>query len=481
MKYIVFVALISIYTIFTVSGFTVNNNNQTIKLSETKDLLVNPGKGWIIYGSDVSSYPQAKWLEHCRTTPFKDISKEIWNIGSIVYMRYHWSDIESEEGVYNWEILDNPIRQAQQHGKQFAFGVMSCNSCMSTQAIPQYVFDAGAKLVIVNSFDNINNKTTVSKTTPFNDSIYLVKMEKFLKVLGNRYDGNPSIAFFDIRSYGNFGENHVGSLNDMIPKITSDEFKNRHIRMHKDAFKTTKLVTASSHKLRSFSTNDDPVVWEWCVKNGIGLRWDGYLFSNDKMDMVKATEIALKPSTGVDYGILECWQPYGQDKNYLNSSAWRDAISKTQSSFCSLANWGSNGQLFYTENKTFVEEINNLLGYHFVATAASFNTSLLKGKKGSFTLTLSNKGAAPILIPAILKLALMDKKGTILETIILDNVNPFSWKPKQSITVKASAKFRKYSGTTSLAIGLFSKQAHEKPDIFFGNVEVNKQGWLIIK
>lgn len=478
-KNILFVALLFIYTISTAAGSLINNNIQSTKLEESKGLLVNPGKGWIIYGSDVSSYPQAEWLELCRTSPFKNISTKVWNLGSVVYLRYHWTDIEPKEGVYNWEILDNPIRLAQQHGKQFAFGVMSCNSCMSTQAIPQYVFDAGAKLVNVNSFDNINNKATVSKTTPFNDPVYLDKMGRFLKALGKRYDGNPTIAFFDVRSYGNFGENHIGSLNNMIPQISSDEFK-EHVKMHKAAFKTTKLVTATSHIMRAFSTKDDPAVWQWCVEQGVGLRWDGYLFDNKEMDMIKATEIALKPAIGSDYGILECWQPYGQEKNYLNSSAWRDAILKTQSSLCSLANWGANGELFYDENRTFVEEISNLLGYHFAATAVSFDTSLMKGGKGSFSLLLSNKGAAPILIPATLKLALMDTKGTILETIELDKVNPSSWKPGESITVNASAKFRKYSGAASLAIGLFSKQADEKPDIFFGNAEVNKQGWLII-
>ena len=475
MKYLVFVAIL-----FTMAGYLKKKENLTIKLKASTGPLVNPGKGWVIYGPDVSSYPQAEWLELCRTKPFRDIPGEVWNIGSVVYMRYHWSDLEPKEGIFNWEILDNPIRLAQEQGKQFAFGVMSCNSCMSTQAIPQYVFDAGAKLVNVNSFDNIKKIGTVNKTAPFNDAVYLEKMERFLKALGKRYDGNPSVAFFDIRSYGNFGENHVGGLDNKISQITSDEFKNMHVKMHKDAFRRTKLVTATSHKLRAFSTKDDPDVWEWCVNNGIGLRWDGYLFGNNEMDMVKATEIALKPAIGRDYGILECWQPYGQEKNYLNYTAWKEAIVKTLSSFCSLANWGPNGPVFLREHKAFVDSLNNLLGYHFVATRASFDPSLMKGGKGFVSLMLSNKGAAPILIPAILKLALMDAKGTILETVDLEKVNPSGWKPGETITVEASARFRKHPGATRLALGLFSEHAHEKPDILFGNMEVNNQGWLII-
>ena len=146
----------------------------------------------------------------------------------------------------------------------------------------------------------------------------------------------------------------------------------------------------------------------------------------------------------------------------------------------SLANWGPNGPVFYREHKAFVDSLNNLFGYHFVATEASFDPSLMKGGKGFVSLMLSNKGAAPILIPAILKLGLMDAKGTILETVDLDKVKPSGWKPGKTITVEASARFRKHPGATRLAIGLFSEHAHEKPDILFGNMEVNNQGCLII-
>lgn len=451
-----------------------------VKFHENVQPLVNPGKGWLIYGADVSSYSQEEWLKLCRTNPFVDITDEVWNIGTLGYVRYHWSDIEPEEGRFNWDIIDNAIRICREKKKQFAFGVMTCNTCVSGQATPQYVFDAGAEIVRVKGHDNIKNRDVIVNTIQFNDPVYHKKMAAFLKELGKRYDGSPDIAFFDIRSYGNTGENNVGGLDNKISQITSDEFKNIHVKMHKDAFKRTKLTTCSSHKLRAFSTKDDPAVWQWCVDQGIGLRWDGYLYGKNDLEMIKLTETALKPAIGRDYGILECWQPYGQEKNYLNYAAWKDAVVKTQSSYCSLANWGANATLFYKEHKPFVDNLNNLLGYHFVVSACTFSRALLKGKPGTVQLKLSNRGAAPILIDATVRLALLNKEGHVLETVPLINANPARWKPGEACAVEENVLFSKHPNAFALAVGIFSKNAAEQPDIRFGNNEVNAAGWLLI-
>ena len=64
---------------------------------DTEDVLLNPGKGFVIRDSMDSSYD---------------------DVVNVVYYRLMWSDIEPEEGVYNWDIIDEVLEDCIKRRKK---------------------------------------------------------------------------------------------------------------------------------------------------------------------------------------------------------------------------------------------------------------------------------------------------------------------------------------------------------------------------
>ena len=103
------------------------DNIQTLKFSANSKPVVNPGKGWVIYGVSPKGHTQ-----------------EALALCSSAYTRFHWSELEPEEGKFNWTPVDNAIAAWTKAGKQFGFGVM-CESFHSDTKYntPKWVYDAG--------------------------------------------------------------------------------------------------------------------------------------------------------------------------------------------------------------------------------------------------------------------------------------------------------------------------------------------------
>src|ERR1700686_3392750 len=60
----------------------------TIKPALSTNVLLNPGKGWVLYGMP------------------SDHSASTLAYAAVGYMRYDWSPIEPAEGQYNWSVID---------------------------------------------------------------------------------------------------------------------------------------------------------------------------------------------------------------------------------------------------------------------------------------------------------------------------------------------------------------------------------------
>lgn len=139
------------------------------------------------------------------------------------------------------------------------------------------------------------------------DSIYLAKLEKFLKALAARYDGNPNIAFMDIRGYGNWGENHVFLFDNNSTPLTAGQYQTLYLAMYRRIFPKTLLVTANS------LPELDPA-FEWGIQNGIAGRNDGAIYDRNVAYFLQKYQNKLP-------AILEFWGSY---QNMCNIGRWQD-------------------------------------------------------------------------------------------------------------------------------------------------------------
>ena len=284
---LIFICIIVIFIIFIVLGIKYSSsplnaievvksgNNSVTYISENDEVLINPGKGWVQYQGTEDNV-----------------------ITTVMYERLNWVQIEPEEGNYNWELIDNKISNAVSKGKKFAFGVMCANTAWSVKYItPKWVFDAGAEGRTVNATFWHTVVTTLQVIPVWTNQIFLEKLNNFIVALANRYDGNPNIAFIDIRSYGNWGEQHLNEIGG--EELTPEQLRDLYLVPYIDNFKITQLVTTCGNK-------NYEEIYEWAVNQGVALRRDGIFGNSDgsECSIAYGKEMAIFEYTS-DYGWLK--------------------------------------------------------------------------------------------------------------------------------------------------------------------------------
>jgi len=80
--------------------------------------------------------------------------------------------------------------------------------------------------------------------------VFLTKIQAFIAAFGKRYDGNPNLAFVDIRDYGNWGEGHIGMLghNSKLVLTSSASLQQNYLLPYVTAFPHTQLVPDGNPK-----------------------------------------------------------------------------------------------------------------------------------------------------------------------------------------------------------------------------------------
>jgi len=106
-----------------------------------------------------------------------------------VALRYAWGELEPQDEVFNWSIIDRDIADAKAHGKKVSFNI---TPGMHT---PAWVYERGAA-----AFEFVWDKpwgqaacSTRKIPVPW-DPVYLSKWLGFVKALGNRYDREPIVT-----------------------------------------------------------------------------------------------------------------------------------------------------------------------------------------------------------------------------------------------------------------------------------------------
>lgn len=423
----------------------------------TTKATVNPGKGWVAYGK-AENQP-----------------KEVLAMVSLGYSRFVWGEIEPEEGIYHWEIIENAIKSWSDAGKQFAFGVMCASShSKNFWTTPKWVFDAGAKY---DTFELKEIKLTTQgnpgrKLVPvFDDPVFLTKLKKFVQALATRYDGNPNIAFIDIRSYGNWGEGHMYPFGK--PDISAEKFK-EHIRIHRDAFKKTLLQLPTGKHAEFLPVQD------WAVSIGIGLRRDGICGNSDGSEV---SGCAGKMAAVFEfYGNYEMMKGLGwwDGKRDKEGRGFRlvDCVETGKPTYCDLSRGGTSGLTLLKEDSLLVAKLTNRLGYHLLIKEISYPGRISAKKPAKISISWLNSGVANIFIPAKVSFALISKDGKIIEVCDAVSSKPELWQPDITVNVDDRLYFdTALAGEYTLAVGIRQPKDGMKPSIKLGNELNTIDGW----
>ncbi|MEI7903239.1 MAG: DUF4832 domain-containing protein [bacterium] len=443
----------------------------TVTPRPTHEVLLNPGKGWVLYGMPEWQVPAAMVM------------------GNIGYERFQWADLEPVEGEFNWKQLEDALAGWDKAGKQFAFGVMCASShSKSPYVTPKWVFDAGAKhrLIDLNTLANPYAGVPGQKAVPeFYDPVFLAKLKNFLNAMGRRFDGDPRIAFIDIRSYGNWGEGHMYPFGGK--GLTSDEFKH-HIRMHLDSFKKTRLCVSAEGREHSG-------VYDWAVQQGVAARRDGICGNSDGFETVRAFGHA--PGVFEFYGAYSWMKEKGwwEGKKDKDGNGYKlvDCVENGRPSYIGLSQGGKEESLkFLAAECHLIEQLANHMGYHFVLKEASYPSTVVLNTSVVVKLTWSNEGVAPVYVPCAVALALLDAEDQPVDlcwpagqvflpaggSVMPSSTGPGSWMPGKSVAEEVKVSFTKAKpGGYRLAVGLVQRTGSEKPWIKLGIENRTEGGW----
>ena len=201
-----------------------------VRPEDTGAELRNPGMGWMLH-----YYDNVPANYGSRLAPADTLDQ--WPGLNLVYLRIPWSLVEPAPGVFHWSVLDTPMQRFAARGIPAAFR-FSCSESWMEYATPRWVESAGAR-----GYRFQPGKGIVADgpfwEPDYDDPVFLAKLEHFLAVVAQRYDGHPDVAYVDVGSFGVWGEGHTwSSTGKAYPTATIE----RHIELHLKYFRKTTLM-----------------------------------------------------------------------------------------------------------------------------------------------------------------------------------------------------------------------------------------------
>jgi pimeloyl-ACP methyl ester carboxylesterase len=405
-------------------------------------MLLNPGKGYVQYYGADDRY-----------------TKDYISIG---YTRCSWARLEPEEGHFDWRDIDGFIDQFKTRGKKIAFGVMSISTGYGSEYVtPKWVFDAGAIPFVIPDDSSPTKTQVIAKK--WDDPVFVEKLGHFVQALGKRYDGHPDIAFFDIRSYGNWGEGHVGYLNG-LELATPEVYQQYYLQPYMTAFKKTRLIMTWGHDLYN-------PIYDWACAQGVGIRRDGILseYSKDGSECFRA--LGRAPA------VFEYCDGYEdtKKKGYWSTDL---LIKYIQAGKPSYMQWVPK---MFEENRQFCLKLGNKIGYHFILQQATVPTRFRPEAPFSIQWQWLNDGVAPLYEPCHVAVALLDHKDQVVQRQWLPDSNPRNWIPGECTTESFSVVFSSSPpGNYKLAVGLFLDRQEAVPTYRLGIQGRTAQGWYVL-
>ena len=364
--------------------------------------LINPGMGLTLhfysnvpgnYGSRLEPSDALAWFPGC----------------SVVYLRIPWAYLEPEEGVYNWAAFDTPAQRWLARGCQVAFRV-TCSENWLRFATPEWVKQAGAKGVFWDYGKGVSEKGAFWDPD-FVDPVFLAKLERFLRAMAARYDGNPDVAFIDIGTYGLWGEGHTGA-SSRVPQERMDEEVKRHIDLHVKCFPRSLLCISDDVSGPSNRSGAYPVV-DYARAKGVTLRDDSILVQPPPNAWYHADQAQrFWPDLPV---ILE-HEHYGSS---VARKAWDPelllkAVEEYHASYLSIHWWP---QELLEKNREAFDRINRRIGYRLQLREVAFPAEAPVGARFDVAWSWANAGVAPCYGGGFPALTLKDDKGGLVAVL----------------------------------------------------------------
>lgn len=408
------------------------------RFADDKTVLTNPHKGWYLH-----------FIDNGVTRPtYRDSVSSPDDILSIpgmpfLYLRIDWIDIEKDEGVFDWNYIDEIIDKYGSKGYKFMFRFCVYEG-KEFSATPKWVFEKGAKYDIFGE----------AAEPVYDDPIFKEYLDRFIAECARKLDGKDFVEMIDIGTFGTWGEGHTeqGSY-----KFYPFETLKWHIDLHLKHFKNTQLIVNDDMIRHLSNLNDEESVRlaEYCKENGLGIRDDSinveYYVKVMRFDSLVAPDLLdyFKDSAPVDlefehYGWSGVPERFGDGFRHI------DALRNANATY---AGFHGHANQWYAERKNMHDYLANRLGYWYFINGLS--PTLLSGSRPVLTLYVENKGFSRAYHTYTFRVELEDENGARVRVFDQSAENE-NWLPNQEVACKLKLNLDGIgAGSYRLFVGLF--------------------------
>ena len=185
--------------------------------SATDEMFVNPLMGYAPQADNEERYPES----------------------SLVYIDITWRELEPEEGVYDWEKIEeeNNLNNWREMGKhavlRFVCDIPGEESHMD---IPGWLYESTGE-------DGVWYDISYGKgyAPNYNNSVFISRHADAIAALGDYFSRDGFVRYVELGSLGHWGEWHVKSGSG-LPQMPYSDIRARYVEPYQTAFPTARLL-----------------------------------------------------------------------------------------------------------------------------------------------------------------------------------------------------------------------------------------------
>ena len=224
------VVLLGLLSLSIISSRSFGAEIVIVRPVEIDDVLVNPGIGFMTFqrfnGDNLNA--GSRWTEGF-PIEYQEFDGSLTNKDypdtSLAYFRVNWRFVEPELGRYNWAMIDKALTTAAERG-QTLFLRISPYEGGDEKDVPVWYRE-----LIGKERELPLEKWRVDPENP----LYLKHFGGLIRLLGERYDGHPSLEAVDVAIVGFWGE---GEGSHLLTENTRKGLLNAYL----ESFKKTALI-----------------------------------------------------------------------------------------------------------------------------------------------------------------------------------------------------------------------------------------------
>ncbi len=405
---------------------------KTVFPTEIEDSLGNPYMGWGIWAGPRYFDGTVFSLDY-NTTGFGDDAP----LFSWVLIDWMWSDLEPQEGQYDWKDLDAIMSYWAARGKQIDLRVWitddpGWNGRPGSEVCPEWLWKAGARYHEYLG-EGKSKKREPDYLDPSYEKVYLSKVRKFLSALAERYDRPDSpIVMWGAMGYGQWGEWHTNWSQYPWPNVeVKHNLLAKIVNMYADIFKVRQLRIACAPENRP---------------KALGSVAD-YLYGQ-AVDVAISRGFALANHGFIGQGswckplIQKYWRelPFYAEANWSYSDVKNQLTHGTLDEYLEVyCAWHSNYAHYYMDAESYKRAMREDrahfeqglkrggLGYRLVLTSASWREGVPAGHAFLLRQTWVNRNVGRLYVRHPLKLYLTDAEGNEKFSVIDSGFDQTQW------------------------------------------------------